>query len=110
MKDLKRLHKVHYDYPHNSRRQGKTYYCFDQLLRVAQTGEIKEQVYITNTQSATVNGFKSFLRFLDDAEESFTYSLENLTVSLGECKIKFVSLAGKERLKGSRSTVVEDYF
>jgi hypothetical protein len=110
MTDLKRLHDVHYSYPYTVRRQGKTYYCFDKLLRVAQLGEVKEQVYVTNTQQATTMAHKDFIRFLFDADEGFSSDIRDLTVSIGDCKIKFISLAGKEKLKGSYDAIVEDVY
>lgn len=107
---LNRLHEVHYSYPHTVRGGGKTYYCYDRLLRTAQTGEVNEQIYVSNKQRDTAKAHKDFIRFLFDVDESFSSDIRDLTVTIGECKIKFISLAGKERLKESYKYFVEDLY
>ena len=52
----------------------------------------------------------NWANYCETLDEGSVVEIENLTVSFGECEIKFVSLAGKEKLKGSRVTMVEDYF
>lgn len=110
MINIKRLHEVHYLYPNVPRRFGKTTYCYDRLLRTAQLGTVEEQFYITNTQRDAHTAFKDFMHFLSDMEEKISYSLKDFTVFIGKCEIKFISLAGKERLKGNYNYFTEDYY
>lgn len=108
--DIKRLHKVHFDYPNTVRQQGKTFYCFDQLLRIAQTGEVKEQAYITNDEKAKKRAFRDFLEFMTKSGEEFKSSFEDSTVNICDCEIKFISLSNKKKLEGSNASLVEDLF
>lgn len=104
--DIKRLHQVHYSYPNNYRRQGKTTYCFDQLLRIAQLGDIKTQAFITNN---VIENIRKFVYFLQKEKVEFTFNSKNNTVLIGECKILFLSLAGKKKLKDVECSIIEDY-
>jgi len=88
MINIKRLHEVHKDYPFNTRKQGKTTYCFDSLLRLAQTGEYKKLLYITNTRKSALNSFEDFKMFLYMLKEKF-YQYDRNKLELNGCKIVF---------------------
>lgn len=94
MTDIKRLHKVHKNYPNNYRREGKTTYCFDSLLRCAQTGYYKHLCYVTSTERASQQASKDFREFLIDNEQWFLMESKDLTVN--GCKIIFSTFARED--------------
>lgn len=105
--DIKRLHQVHYQYPINYRRQGKTTYCYDSLLRASQTGEYKQICYATNTLRAAKYSLNDFMQFLDDLGEHYLVDGQG-TIILNNTEIRFISK--DDALKGGYKSYVEDYF
>lgn len=104
--DIKRLHKVHYNYPNTYRREGKSTYCYDSLLRCAQTGAYKHLCYVTNTYQAAEYSFNGFGEFLDSEGEMYNISNKGV-IALRDTKITFV---GKnDRTKGFDG-YIEDYY
>lgn len=101
MIDLKRLHKVHDNFPNNTRKSGKTFYCFDQLLRTAQTGVIKKLLYVTNDERSLYNSLNDFLYFLTELGEEFQQGNKKFTVFINDCEIKFISLKDKKKYRHS---------
>lgn len=91
MINIERLHKVHKNYPNNYRREGKTIYCFDSLLRCAQTGYYKNLCYVTSTEKATQTASKDFREFLIENEQWFLMESKELTVN--GCNIDFSTFA-----------------
>lgn len=107
MIDIKRLHQVHKDYPNTLRKQGKTTYCYDSLLRASQTDYYKELAYITTTSSYTRESFTDFIEFLDKQGENYQV-LDFRTVVVNYSKIAFL---GKSENKFVRfDGIIEDYF
>lgn len=94
--EIKRLHKVHKNYPNNYRREGKTTYCFDSLLRCAQTGFYKHLCYVTSTEMATQEAFKDFIYFLDQNKELYTLNYDKKLLYLYAVRINF-STKARER-------------
>ena len=109
MIDIKRLHEVHKVYPNTSRGMGKTTYCFDALLRAAQTGKYKNLAYTTNTMVAARNSMDKFREFLYELGENYMTTSANV-VTVNNCEISFIGLKDAER-KGARvDGFIEDYF
>jgi hypothetical protein len=107
MIDLKRLHKVHNNYPNTYRREGKSTYCFDSLLRCAQTGYYKSLCYVTNTYEASEYSLNDFMEFLYNAGEKYTVSSDGV-VELYDTEITFL---GKDSTrKDGFDGYIEDYF
>ena len=100
---MKRLHKVHYSYPNTSRRIGKTTYCYDMLLRSAQTEKYKNLSYVT---SSIDQSFNDFTEFLDNLGETYTITNEGV-VTLYNSNIIFSS--PNSDLKGKIDGFIEDY-
>lgn len=92
--DIKRLHKVHNNYPNNYRREGKTTYCFDSLLRCAQTGYYRHLCYVTSTEGASQQASKDFREFLIDNEQWFL--MESKDLHINGCKIIFSTFARED--------------
>lgn len=88
--DIQRLHRVHAIYPYTPRRQGKTTYCLDSLLRASQTGAYKSLCYITNTMKSAQDSFYRFLEFLDSQNESYEVVC-NFQVNVCGCTVNFKS-------------------
>lgn len=107
MSDIKRLHEVHYSYPHTPRRMGKTTYAFDCLLRAAQTGAYKNLMYHTNTEKAAMTALKEFKDFLWKESEPY-----NCLVTEKDSLIIYGSVitfcAQKKDLKGKDVNFIED--
>lgn len=104
--DLKRLHKVHYKYPNTERREGKSTYCFDCLLRASRTNYYKNLCYITNTHKASENSLNDFILFLEEKGVIFNYTYQGI-IYLNGVKITFM---GREVRKIGFDGYFEDYF
>lgn len=104
--DIKRLHKVHYSYPNTYRREGKSTYCYDSLLRCAQTGAYKHLCYVTNTIKASEYSLNDFMEFLDGERENYKVDSKGI-VTLYETEIIFTGKIGiSEKFDG----YIEDYY
>ena len=104
--DIKRLHKVHYSYPNTYRREGKSTYCYDSLLRCAQTGYYKNLCYLTNTYKASESSLNDFMEFLDNEKEEYKVDCKGL-VTLYNTEINFLGrLVRKEGFDG----FIEDFY
>lgn len=97
MVNIKRLHNVHKNYPNNYRREGKTTYCFDSLLRCSQTGFYKNLCYVTSTERATQETFKDFIVFLDENNELYDLKFEKKVIYLYGVRINFSTESREER-------------
>lgn len=111
--DIKRLHKVHKLYPNVPKGLGKTTYCYDSLLRIAQTGVFKKIAYITNNTKTARANRKDFLIFVfENAEWDLKRVSDKLfSVEICNCEVAFF---GKEDFyRGvykDVEAIVEDYF
>lgn len=100
---MKRLHKVHFSYPKTPRRMGKTTYCYDALLRSAQTEKYKNLSYVTSNIDQSLNDFTEFLDSLGE-----TYTITNAgVITLYNSNIIFSS--PNSDLKGKFNGFIEDY-
>jgi hypothetical protein len=113
MIDIKRLHQVHKDYPFNSWRQGKTTYCFDSLLRLAQTGAFKKIAYITNnTKTARCNRNEFLIFVLQNADLDLKRVSDKLfSVEICNCEVEF--FGREDFFRGvykDVEAIVEDYY
>lgn len=88
--DIKRLHEVHKDYPLNPRRQGKTIYCFDSILRATQTDSYETLAHLSSTMDKADYHFKEFQRFLDSQNEKFEV-IKQHTIKLNGTIVRFIS-------------------
>lgn len=108
--NLKRLHEVHKYYPNVPRRMGKTMYCFDALLRAAQTGQHKELAYITNTEKVARNQMTNFIDFLSDIEERYmTTSANKVFLISYNTEVNFIG-TGNRMLRGKGIDSITDYY
>jgi hypothetical protein len=105
-KKIKKLHVVHKYYPNVPRRFGKSTYCYDSLLRCAQTGAYKNLCYVTNTYKASEDSLNDFMEFLDDCGERYTVSSKGVIMLL-DCIITF---CGKDFKDRGFDGFIEDYF
>ncbi len=104
--DIKRLHKVHNRYPHTFRGRGKSTYCFDSLLRCAQTGYYKNLCYLTNTYKASEYALNDFMEFLEECNERYTVDSDGV-VELYDTEITF---RGRPHGELNFDGYVRDYF
>lgn len=117
--DLKRLHQVHFNYPNNRPGEGKTTYCFDQILRLIQLGgDIKCILYETNHRDI-LNHYqmRRFLEFLEEhyrplKKRSFELINGNELYLLKEkILIRFRSQEQIQFEKGFRyDAIIKDYY
>ncbi len=107
MLNIKRLHKVHKNYPYNSRREGKTTYCYDSLLRASQTNTYKNLAYLTNTAYVARESFRGFIKFLNSEGENYK-TLDFRTILLNSSKITFLGISEFKFVHFDG--IIEDYF
>lgn len=112
--DLKRLHKVHFHYPNNHPGEGKTTYCFDQILRLIQLGEgIEQIVYLTTTRKAAEMQRDSFLKFFNQHYSDLGIGTKNCIYFVREkVNVFFLSIDTIEDFKVGRriDVIIEDIF
>lgn len=107
--NIKRLHRVQKMYPNVPRGEGKTTFCFDMLLRSAQTGAYKELLYVTNIRAVAFDSFIDFQSFLELSGEKFYIADQNKLNLLG-CRIIFSE--GWEHYKSPvhKWGIIEDFY
>lgn len=109
MIDIKRLHQIHFKHPSSiNRREEKSTYCFDNLLRCSQTGYYKNLAYITNTYKASKYSLNDFMEYLQLEDEKFTVDY-NGVIELNNTKITFKGV-GREVSNIRFDGFIEDYF
>jgi hypothetical protein len=107
--DIKRLHKVQKMYPNVPKGEGKTTFCFDMLLRSAQTCAYKELLYVTNTRVSALNAFTDFQWFLRLSRETF-YLTDKNKLNLYGCRIIFSEGWEHYKYPVHKWGVVEDFY
>lgn len=111
--DIKRLHQVHKDFPNTLKRQGKTTYCYDSLLRIAQTGVFKKIAYITNDTKTARNNRKDFLTFVFENAEWGLKRVSDKLFSVEVCNCEVAFFGKEDFYRGvykDVEAIVEDYF
>lgn len=109
MIDIKRLHKVQKMYPNVPRGEGKTTFCFDMLLRSAQTGAYKELLYVTNTRRHAFTSFDDFKIFLFLQKEKY-YQTDQNKLNLNGCRIIFSEVWEHYKSPVHKWGIVEDFY